>query len=331
MGMRHHRRRDRRKRAQPIHHDGLVRLVGAPAVVSAPRDQMDHLPQLPAYVAAPQTARDAVKTHLKRIAQSKSPDLGTDHRAPGSLGRGGLRPRVVGRDAVGERRIAMVDVDSQNRSQQIGDILTSDIQVGRRRRRAVPCRHIQIPVGPELEVRAIVFTRKPGEQHLLGRRVHHQRIERAEFEPREFGAVLASRRERVAHEDLPCVTVLWMQSDAKGMLKVGMQREQIDQKVHGLRSVPGIKGGDFPAPLDHEQPTRAADRREFQTFDELQLRQDCLLHKCLGRLGGTRHLGRHPRRTTRFTETRREQRDQDDRSDKKFHNGAPATNGAAVG
>src|SRR4029453_14925005 len=85
----------------------LPALHDRPAVVAAALNAVDHLPQLPADVADPQVAGDAVEAHAPGIAEAVGPDLG-----PRS---GGLEEWIVGRDRVGLARLFAVHVDAKDR------------------------------------------------------------------------------------------------------------------------------------------------------------------------------------------------------------------------
>ena len=142
------RRDDGRRAGRVVWVDRLAALHDAPAVVAAALDAEDHLPQVPADIAHPQVAGLGVKTHPPRVAEAVRPDL-----RPGTERSG---KRVVRRDSVGETWVEAVDVDAQDRRQQVADVLPGFQAVRRVRRLGVAGGNVEHPVRSKVKRAAVV-------------------------------------------------------------------------------------------------------------------------------------------------------------------------------
>src|SRR5262249_50262115 len=89
----------------------------APTVIRAALDVVDHLPHSPADVADPERAVGWFERHLPRIAEAVGPDFTAGTRVSDE--------RIVRWYAIGEARIVMINVDPENRSFEIADVLTA--------------------------------------------------------------------------------------------------------------------------------------------------------------------------------------------------------------
>src|SRR5688500_9173263 len=152
----------------------LAALKRAPAVVSTARDEVHHLPHFPAHIAAPEISL-AIETHLPGIPQSIRPKFRPYRVRQFRLDPGPLLPfcclplrvacrlspvscprlrksdpRVVRRHPVVLPRVALINVDPQDRASEIADVLPRLRRVGRRGRPAVARRDIKITLRAEL-------------------------------------------------------------------------------------------------------------------------------------------------------------------------------------
>ena len=122
--------------------DRLARLIRAPAMVAATLHEMNHFPQLPADIAAPQTPL-GVEADLPRIAKAEGPDFRPGLRC--------LQKRIVGRNGVGLAVVRMIHVDAQDGRQQIADVLSGVQRVGRGGDLGVPGGNVEHAIGTELQ------------------------------------------------------------------------------------------------------------------------------------------------------------------------------------
>ena len=101
--------------------EGMVTLVDAPAVVVAPVQQVDGLPEILAVVADPDLPGLRVHGHPPGVAQAEGPAFSPRvfHRDEG----------VVLRDRVGQLLAGLVDIDSQDGTVEVGDVLAGEIHV----------------------------------------------------------------------------------------------------------------------------------------------------------------------------------------------------------
>ena len=144
----YNRRDDGRRAGSVIRVNRLAALHDAPAVIAASLDAKDHLPQIPADITDPQVAGLEVETHPPRIAEAVRPDL-----RPGTERSG---KRVVRRDSVGETWVEAIDVDAQDRRQQVADVLPGFQAVGRVRRLGVAGGNVEHPVRAKVKRAAVV-------------------------------------------------------------------------------------------------------------------------------------------------------------------------------
>ena len=94
-----------------------------PAVVAAFLHAIDHLPQLPADIADPEIAGGPIEAHAPGVAKSVGINLRPSLRDADE--------RVVRRNRVRLAAFGAIDVDAQDRRQQIADVLARIQSVGR--------------------------------------------------------------------------------------------------------------------------------------------------------------------------------------------------------
>ena len=87
----------------------------------------------------------------------------------------------------------MIDVDSQDAAEQIGNVLACRAAIGRIRPRAVARGNIQIAVGAKFQAARVVAAGRPGHDYLLAAGNGSRRVVRGEREPREAGVTPLAR------------------------------------------------------------------------------------------------------------------------------------------
>ena len=202
------RRDDGRRAGRVVRVDWLAALHDAPAVVAAALDAEDHLPQIPADITHPQVTGLEVKTHPPRVAEAVRPDL-----RPGTE-RGGKR--VVRWHTIGKAGVAAVDVDAQDRCQQVADVLPGFQAVRRVRRLGVAGRNVEHSIRTEVERAAVVSASEPFEQHLTRGEIDHSWGGRlGKPIANEMRAVLLLGTQRVAGKQLAVLGKFGMEREAK--------------------------------------------------------------------------------------------------------------------
>ena len=146
---------DRGRPLGPVAMDRVARLDEAPAVVVARLHATDEFPHFESDVAGPEFAGAAVKAHLPRIAVAEGIEF--------AAGAGHVHEWVVGRNRVAAAGSGVIDVDPQNRSPQVGDVLTSLVEVFGKMVSAVARRDVKHAVGAEGEAAAVVAAGRPGD------------------------------------------------------------------------------------------------------------------------------------------------------------------------
>ena len=179
MRVRDDRFRDRGEQVGPVGFDRLAGLKRGPTVIPAAADEMHHLPQFPADVAAPQVALHAVETHPPRVAQAIGPEFGPRRRrAARGRGRRSRRrhPGIVRGHSVLVAGITTVDIDAQDRTFQITWILPRIVEIRRRRRPGIAGGDVEKTIRAEAQAASVVSTRAPRQQDLLARRIDAERL-----------------------------------------------------------------------------------------------------------------------------------------------------------
>ena len=254
--------------------DGLRGLHGAPAVIPAALHEVDHLPQLPTDIAAPQTAF-FVEADLPRIAKTEGVDL--------RHGAGRFHEGIVRRDGIRFAVLLVIDIDAQHAGEQVVQSLAGVARIGRRGHLGIARGAVKHAIRPELERCAVVPAAKPREQHDLGGRIEHRRVVLREFEARELRAVVDFVPERVGDEDEAVFPPLRMKGDAVGVRAVRVFGFQVDEQVlRGCIRLVG-EGENLPAILHRRETTRARHGDHFEAVaerdaGERRLRNERLRH-----------------------------------------------------
>src|ERR1041384_6990255 len=110
------RRNNRSGAASAIEIKRMTSLVNAPAVIFTAPDQMSRLPQILSVISHPDLSSARVNRHAPRISQTVSPNFRARIGAPNK--------RIIRRHRVGIGSVGMIDVDSQNASEQGADVLS---------------------------------------------------------------------------------------------------------------------------------------------------------------------------------------------------------------
>jgi hypothetical protein len=149
---------DRQDRARGVAVRGWLEAVGAfegvPAVVATSLNQVDLFSGVLAYVADPEVTSRAVKRKAPGIAKAVGPYLGSGIAS--STGRSGKR--IIGRDSVVAIAGRIIDIDSQDRSQQSGRVLTVAVWIATTTAVAEP--NVKITVGTESQRSAVVVAER---------------------------------------------------------------------------------------------------------------------------------------------------------------------------
>ena len=130
---------------------GMRRLVSfhhGPAIIAPPFNPIEHLPAFPADIADPQIAGLAIETHPPGISQSIRPNFAP---RPGAAHEG-----IFGRNSIVFAVVRLIDIDSQDRGQQVTEILTRLENIRGIRRPRITRRNIQVTVRAKLQRAAIV-------------------------------------------------------------------------------------------------------------------------------------------------------------------------------
>ena len=282
VGMGDHRRRDRIGAPAPIPHHRLRPLHDAPAIIFPALDEVNHLPQFPSHVGDPQSPR-SVERHPPRIPQTIGPHLPPRPRH--------VDERIVGRDRVGAGRSAcgsrpgeMVDVDAQDRCEEILDRLPRTERIRRRGVAGVAGGDVEHPVGAELEAAAVVPPRHPVDDPLLTGRIDRRRIGGRDGEPRHARAVGDFRLEGVDQEALPVFSEARVEGEAEEVIEP-LDRPQITDEVgvgHLLVAVAPGSGPHrerihFPLLFGDHHPIASGDRHELRRLVEAERGEDRLV------------------------------------------------------
>ena len=140
-------------------------LVDAPAIVAPLLDEIDHLPQVLSDLTCPQPLL-VVEAELPNLTMPERPDL---------TARIGLRhERVVLWNRIWPRAVGMIDVDAQDRAEQIGKVLSRLQSV--RDAAAVAGRQIEEAVRAESDAATVVSAGRPFEDDLLAGWIGHRRL-----------------------------------------------------------------------------------------------------------------------------------------------------------
>jgi hypothetical protein len=193
MGMIDNRGQDRTRSTLPLGMNRLPAFHDAPAIIPTTLNTMDQLPELPAHIARPQVTVGSVEAHFPGVAQTKRPDLG-----PRSLD---MDEGIVGGNGVGSRRVGMVNIDPQNRGEEIAQVLAGALRVWRGGAGAVSRGDIEIPIGSKGQAAAVVPSSEPSEQNRLALGLDPGRIARPYLEGREPGSIGTPISEDVAKID----------------------------------------------------------------------------------------------------------------------------------
>mgnify|MGYP005853273031 CR=1 FL=1 len=263
---------------------GLSSFDNAPAIIPTADDLVNHLPRFPADIAKPEIARLAVKAHPPGVAKTVGPDFwpcraASDHR---------IKERVIGRDAVGPRRIGAIHVDSQDGRVNVADVLAIALRVRWVRRGSVSRGDVKVPIGPELQIAAVVPTAEECQQNRFACQVEagRGRFGNIDTKPGNPGAMLWIHHAAFAFHGVADVTIsilgeLWMKRD--GVEPIDLEprwrsrlfryvRGQIGEKLgYGLRIVP--KAPDPAEFLADNQAIAAGQMRDVQRLSEANLRK----------------------------------------------------------
>ena len=185
-------RRDETGLITPIGIPAHCPLHARPAVVAAPLDEVDLLAVLLADVPHPDQPGERVEAEAPGIAQAEGPDL----LAPAALVAG---ERVVRGNPV--PLASGIDVEPQDRPEKGGAVLAVVVAVLPLHAAAVSEAHVEVAVGTELDVAAVVAVGRLGNNEadpLL--RVGAVRVLRGNAELRQHGAETLPG---VVHEEAP--------------------------------------------------------------------------------------------------------------------------------
>src|SRR5262249_19855255 len=156
---------DRRRSAFALGPERVCSLHHAPAIVAAGLVPENLLPQVRPDLPAPQAAGTPIEVEPQGLTQPKRPHLA---RRP-LLGDEG----VVLRNPIALFRIGFVHIDAKDRAGQVAEVLAGVALVGDAA--AVAGADVEVAVATKLEAAAIVPTRRPGDYHLLQRRIAARR------------------------------------------------------------------------------------------------------------------------------------------------------------
>ena len=166
----HERRRAARtlgpERMTPFHH--------APAVVPTALDQEYLFPQILPHIAGPQIARGAIEAELPRLTQAIGPDLGS---RPVLCGK-----RIVRRNRIRVAPFRFIDVDPQDRTRHVPDVLPSQQLIGDAAR--ITGADIEVSIRAKLQAAAVVTAGRPFKNELLGIWIGLEPIAVANLKPR---------------------------------------------------------------------------------------------------------------------------------------------------
>ena len=277
------RRDDGRRAGRVVRVDWLAALHDAPAEVAAALDAEDHLPQVPAYITHPQVTGLEVKTHPPRVAEAVRPNL-----RPGTE-RGGKR--VVRWHTIGKAGVAAVDVDAQDRRQQVADVLPGFQAVRRVRRLGVAGGNVEHPVRAKVKRAAVVSASEPFEQHFTRGGIDHSRGGRLwQSITYKVRAVLLFGPQRVADKQLAVLGELGMEREAK---RLGQPRKlslDIQHEVGLCHRFVRWKGEELAVELQYKKPVESAVKPDLHRLPKLEVGK-----------GGNRDQRRHRDRRGRHT------------------------------
>ena len=204
-------RQDRCLSMRQVGTDDVVAFFDAPAVVAAALHADHHLPELPTDVSYPQRSAYRIECDLPRIAVTEGPDLWA-----GLFERD---QRIVIRYPVGAVFVGVVDVNAQDRAEEVAVVLASVESVWWKWRRCVACRNIEVAVvRPKLEAAAVVAADLPVDKVRLRLGAAARDATRVELdlETRDTRSLLdwVLPVRRGAQEHVLGVREAWMERDA---------------------------------------------------------------------------------------------------------------------
>ena len=275
---------DGRRAGRVVRVDRLAALHDAPAVVAAALDAEDHLPQVPADITHPQVTGLGVKTHPPWIAEAVRPDF-----RPGTE-RGGKR--VVRWHTIGKAGVTAVDVDAQDRCQQIADVLTGFQAVRWVRRLGVAGGNVEHPVRTEVERAAVVSASEPFEQHLTRGEIDHSWGGRlGQSITYKVRAVLLLRPQSVADKQLAVLDELGMKREAKRLGQPRKLNLDVQHEVGLCHRFIRWKGEELAIELQYKKPVECTVEPDLHRLPKLEVGKG-------GNRDQRRHRdrrGRHPR------------------------------------
>jgi hypothetical protein len=222
-----------------------------------------------------------------RVAQAEGPDLVARQARAGE--------RVARRDAVGQRRLRVVDVESQQLAEQavaaLG-VVERVVRPTRRRAAAVTEADVEVAVGAEGDHAAVVVAveHRLAQHHEAAGRIGHVGVGRRDGE-----AAHDRRRERearVGHEDLPVARERRMEREAEQAQFAAeaddAHRREVEERRRQQRAV--LDDADATGLLRDEEPLGVAGRRGHERRAHESARHRLQLERCLGDQGdGERH------------------------------------------
>src|SRR3954466_2308095 len=112
----------RRRPTFPVRVNRLRALDDAPAIIAPSLDAIDHLPKFPTHVRHPKRPALPIKTHPPWVPQTVGPNLRTRPLA--------AHERIVRGNAIAPGTVNVVDIDPQDRRQEIARVLARLQRVG---------------------------------------------------------------------------------------------------------------------------------------------------------------------------------------------------------
>ena len=154
--------------------EGVRALHHGPAVIAAPADQLDELPEILPHVPDPGLSGDRIEAEPPRVAKAVGPDLFT---GPGHADEG-----IVLGNGIGPARVRPLHVEPHHDRQQVVDVLAGVLPVGGTG--AVPGGDVEVAVRTDDGFAAVVTPRRPLDDDLLRLGIQPRWIAaRLQFEP----------------------------------------------------------------------------------------------------------------------------------------------------
>jgi hypothetical protein len=214
-----------------------------------------------------------------RIAQTERPDL------VARIAR--ADERIVHRDPVGQRRLRMVDVQSQHLAEQavaaLGVVLRI-VEPQRRGAAAVARRHVEHAIGTERDHAAVVIAvdARHLEQGDAARGIGDVRIRRTDLEPLQH--LPREREPAVQHVERAVGGVVGMEGEAEHAQLAAVGDDalvgQVEERCRQQRAV--LDDADPPRQLDDEDAVQVAGRRRDEHWHLQSARDQLQLQRRLG-------------------------------------------------